>query len=222
MDEIGDGCGLAIDGDFLFDLNWNHIIMITLSKPLILASASPRRQELMERAGIPFKVLLKDVSEDYPADLKGYMVAEYIAQKKANAYDEEVELGETIVTADTIVVVDDVILGKPADSKSATDMLRQISGRKHDVITAVCIRNLNTITLFHEKTEVCFRELEFDEMTYYVEHYKPFDKAGGYGIQEWSGHIGITSIHGSYDNVVGFPVARLWAELLKLKSKLLL
>ncbi|MFM7079730.1 MAG: Maf family nucleotide pyrophosphatase [Bacteroidota bacterium] len=185
---------------------------------MLLASASPRRQELMQRAEIPFKTVVKEVDESYPADLTGAAVAVYIAKKKASAYDAEIMSGETVITADTIVVVGDMILGKPADQTAAIDMLRTLSGKTHYVITAVCISNKQHQICFESTTAVQFRHLEEREITHYIEHFKPFDKAGGYGIQEWIGHVGIVSIDGSYDNVVGLPVEALWQQLKELKK----
>ncbi|MFM8917153.1 MAG: Maf family nucleotide pyrophosphatase [Bacteroidota bacterium] len=193
-------------------------MLLRFEKPLILASASPRRQELLTRAGLSFTVLTKNVDEEYPTELQGATVAEYIARKKASAYDSEVHSGSIIITADTIVVVDEIILGKPSNEVAAREMLQMLSGRTHQVITAVCIRSRQHMHCFSNTTKVRFRKLEESEIKHYVENYKPFDKAGGYGIQEWIGHIGIESIEGSYDNVVGLPVAALWSELQSLKS----
>jgi septum formation protein len=193
-------------------------MMIHIEKPLLLASASPRRQELMQRAGIPYKVLVKQVDESYPNGMEGAAVASHITQKKAAAYEHEVGLGETVITADTIVLVEGRVLGKPSDKYMALDMLQSLSDKSHEVITAVCIRNNRVDTCFESITSVRFRKLETAEMTYYIDHYKPFDKAGGYGIQEWIGHIGIVSITGSYDNVVGLPVEALWRELGQLQK----
>lgn len=192
--------------------------LLQFEKPLILASASPRRQELLNRAGLSFTVLTKDVDENYPAELQGSAVAEYIAKKKASAYDMEVQSGSIIITADTIVVVDEIILGKPSNAVAAMEMLRMLSGRTHQVITAVCIRSRQHTHCFSSTTYVRFRKLEDKEISHYVENHKPFDKAGGYGIQEWIGHVGIESINGSYDNVVGLPVAALWNEIQSLKD----
>jgi septum formation protein len=172
----------------------------------------------MSNAGLTFTVLVKKVDEDYPSTLQGAAVAEYIAQKKAAAYDQEVLKGSVVITADTIVVVDDVILGKPADASTAYDMLSMLSGRDHEVITAVCVRGPQFNHAFHSSTKVSFRSLLPAEIHHYIEHYKPYDKAGGYGIQEWIGHIGIIAINGSYDNVVGLPMADLWSALQTLQK----
>ena len=158
------------------------------------------------------------MDEEYPSELQGASVAEYIASKKASAYDAEVQSGSIVITADTIVVVDEIILGKPSNDVAATEMLRMLSGRAHQVITAVCIRSRQHLHCFNRITLVRFRNLEDWEISYYVEKYRPYDKAGGYGIQEWIGHIGIESIEGSYDNVVGLPVAALWSEFQSLKT----
>jgi len=191
---------------------------MTDSKKIILASASPRRKELLEASGIKFIVKVRYVSEDYPSELKKEKVAEYIASKKADAYDEEVSNGCIVITADTVVCCDDKILGKPEDYNEAFNMLRLLSGKSHEVITAVCIRYLHKRSLFNCKTLVEFRQLTDEEIDYYITTFKPFDKAGGYGIQEWIGHVAITSINGSYDNVVGLPVSVLYSELQKLTS----
>ncbi len=187
--------------------------MIDIKKPVLLASASPRRQELIKRVGIPFKTMVKDVDESYPSELEGSAVASYIAQKKAAAYEHEIGNGETVITADTIVLVEGKVLGKPANKVEALEMLQLLSGKAHEVITAVCIRNSHINNCFESRTTVRFRTLEMDEMNHYIDQYKPYDKAGGYGIQEWIGHVGIVSIEGSYDNVVGLPVEALWKEL---------
>jgi len=187
--------------------------MIDIKKPVLLASASPRRQELIKRVGIPFKTMVKDVDESYPSELEGSAVASYIAQKKAAAYEHEIGNGETVITADTIVLVEGKVLGKPANKVEALEMLQLLSGKAHEVITPVCIRNSHINNCFESRTTVRFRTLEMDEMNHYIDQYKPYDKAGGYGIQEWIGHVGIVSIEGSYDNVVGLPVEALWREL---------
>lgn len=187
--------------------------MIDIKKPVLLASASPRRQELIKRVGIPFKTMVKDVDESYPSELEGSSVASYIAKKKAAAYEHEIGNGETVITADTIVVVEGKVLGKPTNKVEALAMLQLLSGKAHEVITAVCIRNSHANNCFESRTTVRFRALEMDEMNHYIDQYKPYDKAGGYGIQEWIGHVGIVSIEGSYDNVVGLPVEALWREL---------
>jgi septum formation protein len=188
--------------------------MPIFSGKLVLASASPRRKELLSAAGFHFEVITKEIDESWPGNLKKQDVAIHIAQKKASAYDLEVAEGKTIITADTIVCIDEEILNKPADTGEAMTMLRKLSGRDHEVITAVCIRNQVQTECFHVTTTVSFRPLKDDEIMYYIGRYKPFDKAGAYGIQEWIGLVAITGINGSYHNVVGLPVAELYQKLM--------
>lgn len=180
---------------------------------LILASASPRRQSLLSEAGLKFEIVVKPVNEDFPPELKREQVALYLAAKKASAYIDEVKNGYTVITADTIVCLDEEILNKPAGYDEAVEMLGKLSGRTHEVITAVCIRNSSQSRSFHVKTSVTFREITTGEIDWYVTNYSPFDKAGAYGIQEWIGLVAITKIDGSYNNVVGLPVAELYREL---------
>ena len=185
---------------------------MTSKTKLILASNSPRRKELLAGLDIPFEVhVLQGVDESYPESLSSEQVAEFIATQKAKAY--EVNPDEILITADTVVVVDDEILGKPVDEEDAKDMLRKISGKSHHVITGVCLKGYDKQKSFSVDTEVTFKVLQDAEIDYYIKHYRPFDKAGAYGIQEWIGYIGVTSIQGSYFNVVGLPVQRIYNEL---------
>ncbi len=180
----------------------------------MLASGSPRRQELLREMGIEFDVVTKPgISEDYPEDLSAKDVPEYIACEKANAYTADLKDGDILITADTVVVVDKQILGKPKDEADAKAMLKQLSGRTHKVITGVAIATTRGVNSFSVKTKVTFRNLTPDVIDYYVANYKPLDKAGAYGIQEWIGLIGIDYIEGSYQNVMGLPTQRLFAEL---------
>lgn len=182
---------------------------------LILASKSPRRQELLRLMDIDFRIVLKEVDESYPVGLKPEEVAVYIAEKKAKAFDETVT-DEIVLTADTIVCVDDLILGKPNDAAHAIEMLKLLSGRMHRVITGVCLLYKHQFHSFYDVSEVYFSKLSDDEIQSYVDKYKPFDKAGSYGIQERIGLIGIERINGSYTNVVGLPTEKLYQELSKL------
>ena len=184
---------------------------------VILASKSPRRQELLKLMNIDFRVVLKEVDESYPEGLTPTEIALHIAEKKCHAFDEMVE-DEAVVTADTIVSVDGQILGKPESPEHAIAMLQTLSGRKHQVITGVCILYNQQYNLFHDVSEVLFRTLTDDEITYYVNKYQPMDKAGSYGIQEWIGLIGIERIDGSYTNVVGLPTEKLYQQLLRLQK----
>jgi septum formation protein len=180
--------------------------------PVILASTSPRRQQLLKLMDIDFRVVLREVDESYPEGLSPTEIAIYISEKKASAFDEPIN-NELIITADTIVSVEDEILGKPKDKHHAFEILSKISGRKHEVITAVSLLNNHILNSFYEVSEVYFSELSPKEIRYYIETAQPFDKAGAYGIQEWIGLIGIERINGSYTNVVGLPTERLYREL---------
>lgn len=181
---------------------------------LILASNSPRRKELLASLGLPFEVrVLQDIDESYPDDLPVSEVALYIAGKKADAYRTIVNDDELIITADTVVIVGDEILGKPVDEADAERMLRQLSGRIHQVTTGVCLLTASQERRFAVTTDVTFKELSDEEIRYYVTTYKPFDKAGAYGIQEWIGYVGVTCLHGSYYNVMGLPVQRIYETI---------
>ena len=195
---------------------------------IILASNSPRRKELLAGLGIPYDVfVLQGIDESYPDTLPANEVAEYIARKKAKAY-VNVNLNDSsqlstlnsqlslILTADTIVVCDGEILGKPHDADDACAMLRKLSGKTHQVYTGYCLQTADKTVSGTVCSDVTFKELSDEEITYYVEKYKPLDKAGAYGIQEWIGYIGITGIRGSYYNVMGLPVQRIYEEIKKL------
>lgn len=183
-----------------------------MKKKIILASNSPRRKELLSGLGFDFEVrVLKGVDESYPDDIEACKVPEYIAREKASAYS--IGDDEIVITADTVVVVDDVILGKPHNRDEAHRMLRMISGRKHSVVTGVCLSTSTEQRCLSVKTDVEFKQLSDDEIYYYIDNYRPYDKAGAYGIQEWIGYVGVVSITGSYFNVMGFPVQRVYEEL---------
>ena len=183
-------------------------------KQIVLASKSPRRRELLAGLGFPFEVrVLEGIDESYPHDLPVSEVALYIAGKKAEAYRQAITDDELIITADTVVIVGDEILGKPVDEADAVRMLRELSGRTHQVTTGVCLLSSEQESRFAVTTDVTFKTLTDEEIQYYVSHYKPFDKAGAYGIQEWIGYIGVTGLHGSYYNVMGLPVQRIYSEL---------
>ena len=181
---------------------------------IILASNSPRRQELLAGLDLDFEVkVLPDISEDYPADTPTEKIAEFIAVKKAEPYLSLLQDDELVITADTVVVVDGVVLGKPTDETDAKRMLQMISGRTHQVVTGVCLTSKTLQRHFSVLTDVTFKQLSDDEIDYYVRTDRPFDKAGAYGIQEWIGYVGVSSIRGSYFNVMGLPVQRIWNEL---------
>jgi septum formation protein len=185
-----------------------------LNSKLILASNSPRRKQILEEAGINFSIKIKDTPEIYPADLVATKVPSYLARLKAQAFSDLDD--ETIITADTIVLLDGMILEKPSHYEEAFSMLKALSDKKHQVITGVCLLNKNTETIFSDTTDVYFRKLSNAEINYYLEHYKPYDKAGAYGIQEWLGMVGIEKISGSYFNVMGLPIHKVYGELKKL------
>lgn len=185
---------------------------------VILASNSPRRKELLAGLGVDYEVrTLPDVDESYPDTLQGADIPLYIAKKKADAYRNMLQPGELMITADTIVWLDGRVLGKPKDREDALCMLRDMSGRTHEVFTGVCITTTEWQRSFAAQTEVRFAELSEEEMTYYVDKFQPMDKAGAYGVQEWIGFIGVENISGSYYNIMGLPVQRLYKELVKVK-----
>ncbi|SEO92144.1 nucleoside triphosphate pyrophosphatase [Mucilaginibacter sp. OK283] len=184
---------------------------------IILASKSPRRQELLRLMDMEFEVVLKDVDESYPEGLTPPEVAVYIARKKAEAFDQTVR-DEVVLTADTIVCVDGLILGKPETPAHAVEMLQMLSGKVHQVITGVCLLYKHQYNVFFDVSEVFFRKLTLDEISSYVTRYNPLDKAGSYGIQERIGLIGIEKLSGSYTNVVGLPTEKLYAQLADLNK----
>lgn len=181
---------------------------------IILASNSPRRRELLGGLDIDFEVkVLPDIEENYPADLPTPDIPVYIATEKADAYKNLMAEHDLIITADTVVVLSDEVLGKPVDLDDARKMLRDLSGHTHQVITGVCLMTRQCQRSFSVTTDVTFKVLSDEEINYYVDHYQPLDKAGAYGIQEWIGYIGVTSLSGSYFNVMGLPVQRIYNEL---------
>ena len=183
---------------------------------IILASGSPRRRELLEGLGLDFKVeCLSGIDESYPADLTAEETALFIARKKADAYKSHIKPGRLIITADTVVVCDNRVLGKPHGKDDAVRMLEALSGKTHNVITGVAITAIDKQSSFAVSTDVRFAQLSKEEISYYVDKYKPFDKAGAYGIQEWIGFVGVEYIAGSYYNVMGLPIQRLYQELKK-------
>ena len=188
---------------------------ITDRYKVVLASKSPRRQALLKEIVPEFSIMLRDTAETYPPTLKGAQIVEHLANLKASAFDGELADNQLLITADTIVWIDDMVLGKPKDRSGAIAMLRQLSGHKHTVFTGVCLKTNQKKSVFSVATDVFFRPLDDSEITYYVDTFKPFDKAGSYGIQEWIGYVGVERIDGSYFNVMGLPVQRLYQELKK-------
>ena len=181
---------------------------------VVLASNSPRRKELLSGLGIDYVIkTLPDIDESYPEHLSEEEIPAHIAVNKANAYKDIMADDELLITADTIVWKDGEVLGKPEDREDAMQMLRKLSGKKHLVITGVCLATTKWQKPFTATTEVTFAVLSDDEIAYYVDHYKPIDKAGAYGVQEWIGYVGVESIIGSFYNVMGLPIQRLYGEL---------
>lgn len=181
---------------------------------IILASNSPRRKELLSGLNLEYEVkILPGIDETYPASLKGKEIPLFIARKKAEAYRDSIQEKELIITADTIVYTDGEVLGKPKDEADARRMLHLLSGRSHQVITGVCLTTRTFQRSFASVTEVTFDALSDEEIDFYIAHYRPMDKAGAYGIQEWIGFVGVSKLNGSYFNVMGLPVQRLYREL---------
>ncbi len=185
---------------------------------IILASGSPRRRQLLELAEVPFEVIVADTDETYPSGLSSAETAIHIAENKATAVQNKLRgqhnsEAQTIIAADTVVVLETKIIGKPADREDAISILSNLSGKMHKVITGVCILTKENKVLFSEETEVEFYALSASQIAYYVEQYKPYDKAGAYAIQEWIGAVGIKSIKGDFYNVMGLPISRVVKEL---------
>lgn len=181
---------------------------------IILASGSPRRQELLKGLEFDFEVVTKSgIKEDYPSDLQGGEIPLYIAKAKASAYLSDLNDNDLLITADTIVWKDGKVLGKPKTVAEAKDMIKFLSGSTHQVYTGVCIRTKEKEDAFFVESTVKFAEIPQEEIDHYVSKYKPLDKAGAYGIQEWIGFVGIEHIEGSYFNIMGLPVQKLWQHL---------
>ncbi len=183
---------------------------------IVLGSASPRRKELLSGLDIDFDVeVIPGIDESYPEELTAHEIPLYIARKKAEAYVAKMTDNELLITADTIVATEGHILGKPADREEAIGMLRRLSGRVHEVVTGVCIFTKEKNVSFSVVSKVSFAKIDDEDILYYVDKYRPYDKAGGYGIQEWIGYVGVEAIDGSFYNVMGLPVQRLYQELKK-------
>jgi septum formation protein len=185
------------------------------NKNIILASGSPRRQELFKELGLDFSIQVKEVEEVFPSSLKESAITNYLAELKAAAFIDLAE-NDIVITADTIVWLNNKAIEKPKDKQHAIEMLKELSGKGHKVITSICIKTFDSQKVFYNETMVYFKALTMEEIFYYVEKHEPFDKAGAYGIQEWIGFIGLTKIEGSYFNVMGLPVHKLYEELMKL------
>jgi septum formation protein len=182
-------------------------------KKIILASQSPRRQELLKGLDIEFEIRIKEIEENYPATISPESVPEYLADLKAAAFNGAIGDNEIIITSDTIVILNDSILEKPKSEDEAKGMIRKLSGNTHTVVTGVCIKSQTRKELFSDHTKVTFCDLEEYEINYYIEKYKPFDKAGSYGVQEWIGYVAIDKLEGSYFTVMGFPLHKVYKSL---------
>jgi len=181
---------------------------------IILASKSLRRQMLLKELGVDFKIIVKEVDEIYPSKLQKEEIPLFLSKLKASVFNN-INKNDIIITSDTIVCIKDKVLGKPVDYNDAVAMLNNLSGNKHTVYTGVCIKSATKQIVFSDKTDVYFKKLNNSEIKYYIETYKPYDKAGAYGIQEWIGYVAIDKIEGSYFNVMGLPVHKLYSELYK-------
>ncbi len=185
---------------------------------ILLASKSPRRRDLIRGLNLPVEIVqIPETDEFFPEDMDPLKVPVFLAKKKALEFQDSLKENEVLLTADTIVVCNNRIINKPKDRKDAIDMLRSLAGNSHTVITGVCLKLMNRETTFYSTTEVYFSHLSEEEIIYYVDQYKPYDKAGAYGIQEWIGYIGVEKIEGSFFNVMGLPLQRLYEELKKLE-----
>ena len=181
---------------------------------IILASGSPRRQRFLKELDIDFEIRLKEIEEIYPNHLQTEEITNFLAKLKASAFENDLQDNEVLITSDTIVWLENKALGKPSDASHAVKMLTEMSGKTHKVITSVCIKTTQKELVFHDETLVTFAKLTLKEIEYYLNIYKPFDKAGSYGIQEWIGLVAIEKIEGSYANVVGLPTHKLYKELM--------
>jgi septum formation protein len=180
---------------------------------IILASGSPRRQQFFKDLDLDCEIRLKDVEEIYPPELKAVEITDFLAKLKADAFKDELKENEVLVTSDTIVWHQNKALGKPKSAEDAFEMIKSMSGTTHEVITSVCFQTNTASTLLHDITKVTFKDLSDEAILYYIENYKPYDKAGAYGIQEWFGFMAVTKVEGSYTNVMGLPTAKVYEYL---------
>ena len=180
---------------------------------LILASGSPRRQQFFKDLDLDFEIRLKDIEEIYPSGLKAVEITNFLAELKANAFNGELKPNDILITSDTIVWHQNIALGKPKDAEDAFAMIKSLSNTTHEVITSVCFKTDTDLTLLNDITKVTFNTLSEEDILYYVKKYKPFDKAGAYGIQEWLGFMAVTKVEGSYTNVMGLPTAKVYEYL---------
>ena len=189
---------------------------ILKNKHLILASGSPRRQYFLKELGLDFEIRLKEVEENYPSHLKGVEITDFLAKLKAKPFQGELKSNDILITADTIVWLENKAIGKPKNKSEAKLMLAHLSGKTHTVISSICITTIDKQILTNDITKVKFKPLSNSEIEYYIINFNPLDKAGSYGIQEWIGYIGIEKIEGSYFNVMGFPIHKFYEEISKI------
>ena len=185
-------------------------------KNIILGSGSPRRQQLLKDLGLDFTIKTSNIEEVYPKYLHGSEITSFLAELKANAYEDKLNKDDILITADTIVRFNGKVLGKPKDENEAKQMLEELSGQAHDVISSICIKTIDKQITFSDTTYVFLKKLSSEEIDFYIKNYNPFDKAGAYGIQEWLGLVAVEKIKGSYYNVMGFPVHKFYKEMMKL------
>jgi septum formation protein len=195
-------------------IHFTSFFTMTKNYKLILASQSPRRQQLLQELGYTFEVRLKETDETVPTHLPANQVSMFLAEKKANTFKNDLKEGELLITADTIVIIENEILNKPQNYEEAQSMLTKLSGKAHEVVTGFSLTSLHKQVTKSDTTLVFFRHLTTDEIAFYIENYHPYDKAGSYGAQDWIGMVGIERIEGSYFNVMGLPVHKLYEELL--------
>ena len=181
---------------------------------IILASGSPRRQQFFNEMDLHYTIRLKEIEEIYPEHLQAEEITNFLAELKANAFENDLKENDILVTSDTIVWLNNKALGKPKDYDDAFQMLQQLANKTHEVITSVCLKSIEKTEVFHCVTKVTFSDISDEAIGYYLDNYKPFDKAGSYGIQDWIGLIGISKIEGSYTNVVGLPTEMLFQKLM--------
>ena len=185
-----------------------------INKKIIVGSASPRRKELINGLGLNFSIDPINADESFPSNLQSFEIPLYLAEKKSNGYNKIINPNEILLTADTIVWLEEKVLNKPESRVEAFEMLKSLSGKKHEVYTGVCLRDSKKIKLFYDKTEVFFKVLNENEINYYIDHFPVYDKAGSYGVQDWIGYIGIEKINGSFYNVMGLPVNIVYNEII--------
>ncbi|MCK5638888.1 MAG: septum formation protein Maf [Flavobacteriaceae bacterium] len=189
---------------------------ILKNKHLILASGSPRRQHFLKELGLDFEIRIKEIEENYPPNLKGVEITDFLAKLKAKPFEKKLKTNDILITADTIVWLENKAIGKPKNKNEAKLMLAHLSNKTHTVISSICLTTVDKQILTNDLTQVKFKPLSKSEIDYYINNFEPLDKAGSYGIQEWIGYIGIEKIEGSYFNVMGFPIHKFYDEMSKL------